>query len=108
MQFLEQFDPFLAALPPDFRYGVEVRNPEFVAKGYFAALHARGVAHVSNAWSKMPELRQQMAIPEPAAADFQVCRALLRRGRVYEDAVKTFEPYTEIQDPNPKRASQCG
>ena len=31
-----------------------------------------------------------------------MCRALLRRGRVYEDAVALFSPYTEIQDPNPE------
>ena len=50
----------------------------------------------------MPELQSQIAIPDSATADFQVCRALLRRGRVYEDAVKTFAPYTEVQDPNPE------
>jgi hypothetical protein len=35
-------------------------------------------------------------------ADFLVSRALLRRGRVYENAVKLFEPYKETQDPNPE------
>ena len=33
-------------------------------------------------------------------------RALLRRGRPYEQAVKLFSPYRDIQDPNPEvRAS---
>jgi hypothetical protein len=41
-------------------------------------------------------------LPHSATADFEVCRALLRRGRPYETAVKAFEPYTEIQDPNPE------
>ena len=50
----------------------------------------------------MPELQQQIAIPDSVTADFLVCRALLRRGRVYEDAVATFAPYTEVQDPNPE------
>jgi len=53
-QFLDRLDPFLAALPPEFRYAVEIRNPEFLEKEYFACLHARKVAHVYNAWSKMP------------------------------------------------------
>jgi uncharacterized protein YecE (DUF72 family) len=101
-EFLDRLDPFLGALPPEFRYGVEIRNPEFLEKDYFSVLRARGVAHVYNAWSKMPELRHQIAIPDSATADFQVCRALLRRGRVYEDAVKTFQPYTKVQDPNPE------
>jgi uncharacterized protein YecE (DUF72 family) len=101
-EFLERLDPFLAALPEEFRYAVEIRNPEFLEKDYFACLRRRRVAHVYNAWSKMPELRHQMAIPESMTADFLVSRALLRRGRVYEDAVGLFQPYREIQDENPE------
>jgi uncharacterized protein YecE (DUF72 family) len=101
-EFLDRLDPFLAALPPEFRYAVEIRNPEFLEKDYFSCLRSHRVAHVYNAWSRMPELQQQIAIPDSATADFLVCRALLRRGRVYEDAVATFAPYTEVQDPNPE------
>ncbi len=101
-EFLDCLDPFLDALPPDFRYAVEIRNPEFLEKDYFACLRAHGVAHVYNAWSKMPELRHQMAIPDSMTADFLVSRALLRRGRSYEDAVALFAPYREVQDPNPE------
>jgi uncharacterized protein YecE (DUF72 family) len=101
-EFLDRLDPFLAALPADFRYAVEVRNPELLAADYFSCLRSRGVAHVYNAWSKMPELSQQIAIPDSRTADFEVCRALLRRGRVYEEAVKAFAPYREVQDPNPE------
>ncbi|HTQ55685.1 MAG TPA: DUF72 domain-containing protein, partial [Bryobacteraceae bacterium] len=87
IEFVERLDPFLAQLPPEFRYAVEIRNPEFLDREYFACLRAHHVAHVYNAWSKMPELRHQMAIPDSVTADFQVCRALLRQGRVYEEAV---------------------
>ncbi|HLH15963.1 MAG TPA: DUF72 domain-containing protein [Bryobacteraceae bacterium] len=101
-EFLDRLDPFLAALPPEFRYAVEIRNPQFLEKDYFSCLRTHRVAHVYNAWSRMPELRSQMAIPDSVTADFLVSRALLRRGRTYEDAVATFAPYTEIQDPNPE------
>ena len=101
-EFLDRLDPFLANLPPGFRYAVEIRNPEFLEREYFTCLRRHGVAHVYNAWSRMPELRHQMSIPESRTADFAVCRALLRYGRVYEDAVKRFAPYREIQDPNPQ------
>jgi len=100
--FAEILDPFLNQLPEDFRYAVEIRNPEFLEKEYFDCLRSHGVAHVFNAWSRMPELKIQMAIPEAMTADFVVSRALLRRGRPYEQAVKLFSPYTEIQDPNPE------
>ena len=101
-EFLDRLDPFLASLPPEFRYAIEIRNPEFLARDYFTCLRTHGVAHVYNAWSRMPELRHQLAIPDSATADFLVCRALLRRGRPYEDAVAMFSPYAEVKDPNPE------
>jgi uncharacterized protein YecE (DUF72 family) len=104
--FLERLDPFLAKLPREFRYAVEIRNPDFLEREYFACLRTHKVAHVFNAWSRMPELRYQMKIPDSFTADFIVSRALLRQGRGYEDAVQLFSPYTEVRDPNPEvRAS---
>ncbi len=105
-EFLDRLDPFLASLPDEFRYGVEIRNPEFLHPDYFTCLANHNVAHVYNAWAKMPELTEQIAIAGSATANFTVCRALLRRGRPYEQAVANFAPYTEIKDPNPEaRAS---
>jgi uncharacterized protein YecE (DUF72 family) len=101
-QFLRDLDPFLAALPQDFRYAVEIRNPEFLAPEYLACLETHGVAHVLNAWTRMPELQDQLAMPGIFTTDFFVVRALLRQGRAYEDAVSMFEPYQKVQDPNPE------
>lgn len=101
-EFLERLDPFLAKLPPEFRYAVEIRNPDFLEGDYFRTLRNHNVAHVFNAWSRMPELRYQMAIPDSFTADFLVSRALLRQGRSYEEAVQLFSPYTEVKDPNPE------
>jgi len=100
-EFLERLDAFLAALPAQFRYAVEVRNPEFLQPAYFASLRARGAAHVYSAWTRMPELRRQIELPGSETAGFLVCRALLRHGRPYEEAVARFSPYSEIRDPNP-------
>jgi uncharacterized protein YecE (DUF72 family) len=101
-QFVEEIDPFLAALPPAFRYAVEIRNQDFLTAEYFACLHRHRVAHVFNAWTRMPELREQIELPDVHTADFTVTRALLRRGRPYEEAVAKFTPYKEVQDPNPE------
>ena len=101
-EFVERLDPFLAQLPPEFRYAVEIRNPEFLQPAYFACLRSHRVAHVYNAWARMPELHHQIAMPGSSTADFAVCRALLRRGRAYQQAVDTFAPYREVQDPNPE------
>jgi uncharacterized protein YecE (DUF72 family) len=101
-EFLEELDPFLAALPPGFRYAVEIRNPDFLDHDYFSCLNARGVAHVLNAWTRMPALQVQMRLPEVYTAGFTVSRALLRQGRPYEQAVAMFSPYNHTQDPNPE------
>lgn len=100
--FLEQLDPFLRALPREFRYAIEIRNPEFLSSDYFACLRSHGVAHVFSAWTRMPEIGVQMHLPEACTADFTLARALLRRGRPYEEAVAKFTPYSEVRDPNPE------
>ncbi|MGH9722185.1 MAG: DUF72 domain-containing protein [Bryobacteraceae bacterium] len=100
--FLERLDPFLESLPPRFRYAVEVRNAHFLAPAYFDCLRSRRVAHVFNAWSRMPELHRQIDLPGAVTADFVVARGLLRYGRPYEKAVAEFSPYTEIRDSNPE------
>lgn len=100
-EFLELLDPFLARLPPQFRYAVEVRNEELLEPDYFRCLTSHRVAHVFNAWARMPELKDQLAIPGSITTDFVISRALLRRGRPYEQAVELFSPYRDIQDPNP-------
>ena len=97
-EFLADLDPFLAALPRGFRYAVEIRNEEFLTPQYFGCLREHGVAHVFNAWTRMPAIGEQIAMPDVFTADFTVARALLRRGRPYEEAVAKFSPYREIQD----------
>lgn len=99
-RFYQALDAFLAAIPHGFRYAVEVRNKEFLEPDYFDMLRSRGVAHVFNAWTRMPPLEEQTAIEEAYTADFLVARALLRHGRSYEQAVRQFEPYERIQEPN--------
>ena len=101
-QFAQALDRFLAALPAGHRYSVEIRNPEYLDAPYFDCLRSRGVAHVFNAWSRMPPLESQIALPGAFTADFMVVRALLRQGRMYEKAVEAFAPYDRTQDPNPE------
>ena len=98
--FLDRLDPFLASLPIGFRYSIEIRNPEYLGPSYFSTLAHHGVAHVFNAWTRMPELAAQLELPGAFGADFTVARALLTRGRSYEEAVRTFEPYKEVKAPN--------
>jgi hypothetical protein len=79
-----------------------VRNREYLQPRYFECLREHRAAHVLNAWTKMPTLGEQMAIPETFPADFTVVRGLLRQGRKYEDAVQQFTPYDRVRDENPE------
>jgi uncharacterized protein YecE (DUF72 family) len=98
--FYARLDPFLAAIPEGFRYAVEIRNPEYLTPEYLGLLAGHNVAHCFNAWTRMPTLDDQARLDEAFTADFTVVRALLKKGRGYEDAVKAFEPYRLVQEPN--------
>jgi uncharacterized protein YecE (DUF72 family) len=99
--FLDPLDAFLTTLPADFRYGVEIRNPELFTPAYLQLLAAHRTAHVFNAWTRMPELAVQLDTPGAFTTDFSIVRALLKQGRPYEQAVQMFSPYRSIQDPYP-------
>jgi uncharacterized protein YecE (DUF72 family) len=100
-QFFEALDRFFGALPKGVPYAVEIRNPEYLSPPYFAVLREHGVAHVFNAWTRMPAIGEQLLLHESITADFVVTRALLRPGRTYAQAVDAFAPYDHIQDENP-------
>jgi uncharacterized protein YecE (DUF72 family) len=106
--FFARLEGFLASLPRGWRYAVEIRNADYLVPDYFAALSRHNVAHVFNAWTRMPALAQQIAMPDAFTADYAVVRALLRKGRSYEDAVKMFDPYAETRDKDePTRNALC-
>jgi uncharacterized protein YecE (DUF72 family) len=60
--FMAKLDPFLAALPGGFRYGVELRNSEYLSPAYFELLGTHNVAHVFNAWTRIPSLADQVQL----------------------------------------------
>ena len=100
--FVTDLDIFLGKLPKGWPYAIEIRNKNWLAPEYFACLARHGITHVFNSWDAMPPVSEQMALsgsrtnPQLVAARF-----LLKPGRKYEDAVKTFQPYDRIQEENP-------
>jgi uncharacterized protein YecE (DUF72 family) len=61
--FVAALDKFLQAAPKTWPYGIELRNRDWLVPEYFACLARHGVAHVFNAWTKMPTVAEQMALP---------------------------------------------
>ena len=63
-EFFARLDAFLGALPTDFRYAIEIRNPGLLGERYARLLDKHGVAHVYNHWTVMPSLAAQHAAHE--------------------------------------------
>jgi uncharacterized protein YecE (DUF72 family) len=99
--FVADLDRFLGALPKGWPYAVEMRNKHWLQPDYFECLSRHGVAHVFNSWEAMPPISEQLVIPgsktNPALT---AARFLLKPGRKYEDAVKTFQPYERVKEKN--------
>lgn len=102
-EFVAALDEFLAKLPRGWRYGVEIRNRNFLQSEYFAMLARHGATHTYNSWQDMPPVGEQIALPGSRTnPDFFAARFLLRPGRKYEEAVKLFSPYERMKDPYPE------
>ena len=101
-EFVAALDGFLERLPRGWPYAVELRNRQWLQPEYFAMLTRHAVTHVHNAWTDMPPVATQMALPGSATnPQLHAARFLLQEGRTFEAAVKKFAPYTKIQDANP-------
>jgi uncharacterized protein YecE (DUF72 family) len=99
--FVAALDGFLGRLPAGWPYAVEIRNRHFLHPEYFAMLARRGVTHVYNSWEAMPPVEEQCALAgSRTTPDRLAARFLLRPGRKYEEAVKRFSPYAQVQDVN--------
>lgn len=98
--FVAELAPFLGALPAGWRFAVETRNKEFFEPAYFDCLKNHGAAHVFNAWTRVPDLVEQVSDPQTETTDLFVSRAMLRPGRTFAQATAMFEPYAELKEPD--------
>jgi uncharacterized protein YecE (DUF72 family) len=101
--FVADLDKFLGELPEGWPYGVEMRNRNWLRPDYFECLSRHHVTHVFNSWDAMPPVGEQMVLPgSQTNADLVAARFLLKPGRKYDQAVKTFHPYDRIKEENPE------
>jgi uncharacterized protein YecE (DUF72 family) len=100
--FVADLDSFLGKLPKGWPYAIEMRNKHWLRDEYFGCLVRHGVAHVFNSWDAMPPVSEQMALPGSRTnPNLYAARFLLKPGRKYEQAVKTFQPYNRVKEQNP-------
>jgi uncharacterized protein YecE (DUF72 family) len=94
--FVGALDRLLGALPPRFRYAVELRNRHFLTPDYARVLATHGAGHVYNYWSAMPMPGDQTAVVPPESLSFAVVRLLLAPGTWYDDQRARFRPFNRI------------
>lgn len=99
--FLDRLEPFLASLPREFEYAVELRDRYLLTARYAAMLRTQGVAHTYNYWSAMPMPADQANVVPPEDLPFTIVRMLLRPGTWYEDQREAFRPFNRLVSPDP-------
>lgn len=101
--FVSDLDAFLGKLPKGWPCAIEMRNKHWLAPPYFDCLQRHGITHIFNSWDAMPSVSEQMAVPGSRTnPKLMAARFLLKPGRKYEEAVKTFQPYDQVKEPNPE------
>ncbi|HEV8610622.1 MAG TPA: DUF72 domain-containing protein [Thermoanaerobaculia bacterium] len=105
-EFAGKLERFLADLPKDFRYAIELRDPTFLTADYRDALAAHGAAHVYNYVTAMPMPAEQAKAIPVSSASFAVIRLLLRPGTTYGERREEMMPFSRLTDQNPEMREQ--
>ena len=107
--FADLLDTFLAGLPADVPYAIELRDPELLTTRYRDVLRRRAVQHGFVVHPRMPPLRRQLElIPLDLLSSDRplVLRWMLHQGLAYEAAVERYEPFDRLVDPDPGSRSE--
>lgn len=99
--FLARLQEFLALLPPELPYAVELRNTELYLPAYVAALQEAGAMHCFTVHPRAPTLAEQRKLLGEAWGDALMVRWNLRRDRQYEAAKEAFAPFNQLVAPDP-------
>lgn len=108
-EFVADLNRFLGQLPKGWPYAIELRNKYWLKPEYFDCLARHGVTHVFNSWDAMPSVTEQWALPGSITnPTLLAARFLLKPGRKYEEAVKTFQPYDQTKEVNEEARKAAG
>jgi hypothetical protein len=90
-------DGFLNKLPMDWPYAIEMKH--WITDEYFGCLARPGVTHVFQ-FMGFDAIRERTngAAGEPHKSKMIAARFLLKPGRKYEEAVKSFQPYEQVKE----------
>jgi uncharacterized protein YecE (DUF72 family) len=98
---VDRLERFLRRMPPTINVAVEVRNRELLTPAYAAALRSAGASHAYSVHARVPPLKVQTKLLDPAKQPVMVCRWMLHAGQTYESARRRYAPFNRIIDDDP-------
>jgi uncharacterized protein YecE (DUF72 family) len=103
---LDLLRAFFRAIPRDFPYAVEIRNPELVRPDFYRLLAEAQVGPAFSFWTRMPRVSVQYEAYRQGTEGVtdstpMVGLGFLKPGRSYEEAVSLFQPYKELKEAYP-------
>jgi uncharacterized protein YecE (DUF72 family) len=98
--FFDRFHEFLLRAPKDYKYAVEIRNPNYLSPAFFKFLeeHALGFVYLEGYY--MPPIGDIFKKFEPATADFCIVR--LHGGDRLEIETETGGLWNQVVSPKPE------
>jgi len=100
-RFAERLQNFLAALPHELVYAVELRTASLLTPAYAQALRATGACHCLNVHPSMPAPAAQAAFAVLPSAPALVVRWMLGHGLAYDDARERYLPFDRLAAEDP-------
>lgn len=97
-QFAERLGGFLAALPAEATYAVELRDRTLLSGEYFDVLRSAGAVHCFGIHPRMPSLGEQRRLAGTGHGGPLIARWMLHSGLRYDEAVERYQPFSRIVD----------
>lgn len=98
-EFLEKLGTFFTAIPKDLPYAVEIRNPNYLNKAYFALLRSHNVAAVLVEGYYMPPIDKVYHQYDTVTADFSIIRLMgPDRAKIEKQTNKVWNTIAAPQD----------
>jgi uncharacterized protein YecE (DUF72 family) len=98
----DAIDAFLDAVPDDFHYAFELREPQLLSERYLDVLRAHPHAsHVFNLHTRMPSIGAQLA-RGALTGRIAVARLMLPVGRSYAQMKERYAPFDRLVEPQPE------
>ena len=101
-EFIERLDVYLGSLPDGFRYGVEIRNRNWVRGPLFHVLRRHNVAYVASELPYMPHPAELAGQHDLLTADFFYGRLIGDR-KLVDKKTKTFDKLVLDNTPSLRR-----